>query len=195
MLRLIETRLKLKPAKCSFVREEVSYLGHVIMPKGLQVSDQHVSAVGNFPRPKGIKGVWQFLGLCSFCRKFVPSFAKIVQPLHYYYSLTSKNTEFVRSEECQHAFEYLKGKLVMVPVLAYPNIRSEFILETDASWSRSSTFSEARRWVSPPHFLCQQSPVTVRKELWNYRFGDTGCSLGNWSLATLPIQPASKGLH
>ena len=65
MSRLIEAGLKLKPTKCVFVHEEVSYLGHVITSKGLQVSDQHVEGVRNLPRPKGIKGVRQFSGLCS----------------------------------------------------------------------------------------------------------------------------------
>ena len=97
MSRLIEAGLKLKPTKCVFVHEEVSYLGHVITSKGLQVSDQHVEGVRNLPRPKGIKEVRQFSGLCSFYRKFVPSFIKIAQPLH---SLTSKNTQFVWSKDC-----------------------------------------------------------------------------------------------
>jgi len=70
------------------------------------------------------------MGLCSFYRKFVPSFARIAQPLH---SLTGKNACFVWSEDCQHALDILKQKLITTPVLAYLNLKSEFILETDAS--------------------------------------------------------------
>lgn len=58
MSRLIKAGLKLKPSKCLFIREEVNYLGHVITPQGLQVSDQHVQAVKNFPKPKGIDNFW-----------------------------------------------------------------------------------------------------------------------------------------
>jgi len=77
MSKLIQTGLKLKPSKCLFVRSEVNYLGHIITPEGLKTSNQHVTAMRNFPAPKNIKEVRQFLGLSSFYRKFVPSFAKL----------------------------------------------------------------------------------------------------------------------
>ena len=33
--RITEAGLKLKPAKCHFVRQEVDYLGHIITPRGI----------------------------------------------------------------------------------------------------------------------------------------------------------------
>ena len=62
MDQLIQTGLKLKPSKlkpskCLFVRQEVSYLGHVITPKGLTASDQHVTAMRDFPIPSNVKEV------------------------------------------------------------------------------------------------------------------------------------------
>ena len=132
MDRLIQTGLKLKPSKCLFVRKEVSYLGHVITPKGLKASDQHVTAVRDFPAPSNVKEVRQFLGLSSFYRKFIPSFAKLAQPLH---SLTKKNAYFKWTEDCQQAFKLLKRKLSEAPVLVYPNFSKGFTVETDASYS------------------------------------------------------------
>ena len=131
MDRLIQTGLKLKPSKCLFVQNEVNYLGHVITPKGLKASDWHVTAVRDFPVPSNVKEVKQFLGLSSFYRKFVPSFAKLAQPLH---SLTKKNAHFKWTEDCQQGFELLKRKLTEAPVLAYPNFSTGFTIETDASY-------------------------------------------------------------
>ena len=136
MDRLIQAGLKLKPSKCLFVRKEVNYLGHVITPKGLKVSDQHVTAVKDFPAPSNVKEVRQFLSLSSFYRKFIPSFAKLAQPLH---SLTKKNVQFKWTEDCQQAFEVLKRKLTEAPVLAYPNFSTGFTIETDASYSGLGT--------------------------------------------------------
>ena len=91
MDRLTEAGLKLKPSKCLFVQNEVNYLGHVITPVGLRTSDQHITAVRDFPIPKNVKQVIQFLGLSSFYRNFVRSFAELAQPLHL---LTRKNAQF-----------------------------------------------------------------------------------------------------
>ena len=49
--RLVETGLKLKPAKCHFVRKEVEYLGHIITPQSLQTNPRLVAAVQEFPIP------------------------------------------------------------------------------------------------------------------------------------------------
>ena len=96
MGKLIQAGLKLKPSKCLFVRDEVRYLGHVITPRGLKTSNQHIIAVQEFTNPKSVKDVRQFLGLSSFYRKFVPSFAKIAGPLH---TLTRKNAPFNWTEQ------------------------------------------------------------------------------------------------
>ena len=64
--RLVKFHLKLKPSKCQFIRQEVSYLGHVITPYGLKTSDQHIRAVREFATPGDVQGVRRFLGLASY---------------------------------------------------------------------------------------------------------------------------------
>ena len=122
--------LKLKPQKCHFIRQEVEYLGHIITPKGLKTNSRLVEAVQEFRTPKSVQQVRQFLGLSSFYRRFIPSFAKIAQPLH---ALTRKRVEFVWDGSCQTAFTALKQKLTEAPVLAYPSFEHPLCLETDAS--------------------------------------------------------------
>jgi len=48
MSKLIQVGLKLKPSKCVFVCDDGSYLGHIITPKGLKTSNQHITAVQEF---------------------------------------------------------------------------------------------------------------------------------------------------
>ena len=128
--RLQQAGLKLKPAKCHFVREEVEYLGHLITPEGLKPNPKLVTAVKEFPVPQDVREVRQFVGLSSYYRHFIPLFAKIAKPLH---ELTRKGAEFVWTQECQTAFETLTRKLVQAPVLSYPSFDKAFTLETDAS--------------------------------------------------------------
>ena len=128
--RLAEAGLKLKPEKCHFVRQEVEFLGHVITPKGLKTTARLVSAVEEFQQPTNAKQTRQFLGLCSFYRRFIPGFAKIAKPLH---QLTRVGIPFSWTVERQRAFIMLKKKLCEAPVLAYPSFDKDFVLETDAS--------------------------------------------------------------
>ena len=49
------------------------------------------------------------------------------------HQLLAKGITFDWTPECQQAFEDLKGKLVSLPVLAFPDFDKSFVLETDAS--------------------------------------------------------------
>ena len=115
--------LKLKLPKCKFFRKEVEFLGHLVTTEGLKHNHAHTTAVTEFPTPRNVKEIRQFVGLVSYYRRFIPSFAKIAHPLH---ALT-------RKDECQEAFTTLKQKLSSGPVLAYPDFGKDFVLETDAS--------------------------------------------------------------
>ena len=128
--RLKKFNLKLKPAKCSFIQQEVRFLGHVLTPQGFKTSEDHISSVKEFKPPQSVRDVRRFFGLASYYRRFIASFAKIASPLH---SLTRKDVSFHWSPQCQKAFETLKDKLVQSPVLAYPQGDRQYVLETDAS--------------------------------------------------------------
>lgn len=80
--------LKLKPAKCQFLKPEVKYLGHIVSAEGARPDPLKVQCVRDFPPPKNKTEVRQFLGLLSYYRRHVPSFAEIAKPIT---RLTSKN--------------------------------------------------------------------------------------------------------
>ena len=128
--KIADCGLNLKPSKCQFVRHEVEFLGHVITPDGLRPDASKIGAVRQFPTPKSVKELHQFLGLASYYWRFVPCFARLASPLH---ALTQKSALFHWTDECQIAFNRLKAKLTEAPVLAYPDFDKPFVLETDAS--------------------------------------------------------------
>ena len=86
-------------------------------------------AVKEWMEPTSLTEVRSFLGLCSYCRKFVKDFAAIAKPLH---NLTTKS-QFKWTDECQTSFDKLKQVLTSGPLLAHPDFSKQFILDTDAS--------------------------------------------------------------
>ena len=130
--RLRDAGLRLKPRKCNLLRNEVSFLGHIISIEGVRPDPVKIERVQCYPTPTDATQVRQFLGLASYYRRFMPDFAKVSGPLR---ALTKKNAIFLWTTECERAFSELKHLLTTSPVLAYPRFgpSQSFILETDAS--------------------------------------------------------------
>lgn len=132
VLRRLRTHnLKLKPSKCLFGEIEVSFLGHVISSRGVDVDPKRIIHVKRFPVPKNPSDVRSFHGLCSYNRKFIKDFAKIAKPLTGLMNV--KPTEFVWTAEAQVAFESLRDALTSAPTLVHFNPEAEHELRTDAS--------------------------------------------------------------
>lgn len=67
----------LKPRKCVFASSQINYLGQVISKEGINPDPEKLSAVADFAVPKSVTEIKSFLGLCSYCRRFVKGFANI----------------------------------------------------------------------------------------------------------------------
>lgn len=128
--KLHGANLKVKPSKCNLFAKQVSYLGHIISANGVKADPSKVEAVRGWPVPRNQTEVRSFLGLASYYRRFIKSFAEIARPLH---QLTEKGRKFHWGDDCQRAFLTLKSCLTSAPVLAYPDPLKQFILDTDAS--------------------------------------------------------------
>ena len=146
--RLELHNLKLKATKCEFFKSRVVYLGHVVSEDGIQADPAKLEAVRNWPVPKNVKEVRQFLGFTGYYRRFVKGFAAIARPLndlligHETNPKASKRRKpskkpalFEWKEEHQQSFETLIDKLTSPPVLAYADCRLPFSVHTDASTS------------------------------------------------------------
>eukprot|EP00731_Ephydatia_muelleri_P024924 Em0017g7a len=130
--RLKNGGLTLRGSKCHIGHDKVYYLGHVFSEQGMRPDEGKVRVVKEWPTPKNPSEVRQFLGLASYYRRYIQSFATIAASLH---ELTQKDVSFRWTSECDHAFNLLKEKLTQAPILVYPQFGSEatpFILETDA---------------------------------------------------------------
>ena len=128
--RLREANVKLIPGKCSFVKQKVNYLGHVVTPDGVSQNPDKIRVVQEFPTPTNLKELRNFLGLANYYRRFIKGFAHTASPVN---ALTRKGVSFLWTKDCANAFDKLKRALVFVPVLAYPDFKEPFLLFVDAS--------------------------------------------------------------
>ena len=103
----------MKPSKCQLFRDEVAFLGHIILREGIRTDHSKVAAVQNWKTPTTAQEVRQFLGLLGYYRNYVPRFAAIARPLH---QLTERGREFKWTTECIHAFDELKSRLLTAPI-------------------------------------------------------------------------------
>ncbi|CAH8594109.1 unnamed protein product [Dicrocoelium dendriticum] len=130
---LSDAGLKLRPQKCQLLKKEVTFLGHVITPEGIQSDPEKIRTIKDWPTPRTTEEVRQFLGLASYYRRFVRNFADIAGPLH---RLTEKGRPFRWTPQCEQAFDALRQLLTTSPILAFPDLSPSagpFILGTDAS--------------------------------------------------------------
>jgi hypothetical protein len=119
-----------KLSKCAFATREVVYLVYVISEKGVSTCPDKIRAVVEWPVPKNVKELRNFLGLSGYYRKFVQHFGIISKPLT---ELLKKNSLFIWTEEQNTTFQTLKSALVQALVLALPDFSKSFYIETDAS--------------------------------------------------------------
>lgn len=122
--------LKLKLAKCRFLFNEINYLGYSIKDSQIRPNPTNIEAIENFPEPKCTREVHSFLGLASYFRKFINSFATIAKPL---YDLIRKDVDFQFNDQARSAFSHIKSLLLSTPVLSLYSPIATTELHCDAS--------------------------------------------------------------
>lgn len=127
---LREEQLYANLEKCIFCTNHVVFLGFVVSSKGVQVDEEKVRAIQEWPTPKSVTEVRSFHGLASFYRRFVKDFSTLAAPLN---EVLKKNVGFKWGEKQEEAFNVLKQKLTNAPILALPNFQKSFEIECDAS--------------------------------------------------------------
>ncbi|GJJ76350.1 hypothetical protein EMPS_08709 [Entomortierella parvispora] len=127
---LREHRLYAKLSKCSFMQEETEFLGHIISKDGIKTNGGLVKAIREWPQPRTLRELLQFLGLANFYRQYVKGYADIALPLT---ELLNRTTPFTWSRKAQAAFNKLKAAITSAPVLRIFDPALSTAIDTDAS--------------------------------------------------------------
>lgn len=70
--RLEDYGLRVQQDKCEFFKSSVEFLGHVIDSAGLRKTPSKVKAIVEPPSPNNVTQLRSFLGLLTYCARFVP---------------------------------------------------------------------------------------------------------------------------
>ena len=128
--RLNQHNLRVKKAKCEFMKQSVEYLGHSIDSQGLHTMPTKVEAIQQAPGPENVQQLRSFLGLLNYYGKFIPSLASIVHPLN---QLLQKDTKWQWTQNCAKAFSEAKQALKSSQVLVHYDPSLPITLAGDAS--------------------------------------------------------------
>ena len=122
--------LYVKAKKCEFHSDSVEYLGYVLSPAGLIMSDAKVKTIQEWLEPKKVKNIQSFLGFANFYRRFIFNYLDIVIPLT---RLTRKNSPWNFDDDCRIAFNTLKQAFTSAPILTHWILDAQLVVETNAS--------------------------------------------------------------
>ena len=98
---LREHKLYAKLSKCDFYKDNIHYLGRIILDEGISMDPQNIEAIMNWPTPRNVTYVRSFMGLAGYYRRFIEGFSKVVQPIT---SLQRKGIKFEWTPGCEESF-------------------------------------------------------------------------------------------
>ena len=105
--------------------------------------------------PTTVKGIRSFLGYAGLYRRFIKHFSKISRPLC---TLLEKDANFDFDKSCKSAFDEIKFRLVIAPIILTPNQNNDYEIICDAndyaigavSRQRTEKIFKAIYYVSKP---------------------------------------------
>ncbi|KAJ7961634.1 Ty3/gypsy retrotransposon protein [Quillaja saponaria] len=118
-----------KISKCTFGSLQIDYLGHSITAAGVSADPKKIAAINQWPTTRNVKELRRFLGLTGYYRRVIKDYGKINKDLT---NLLKKNG-FEWNQEAEDSFHRLKKFMTQALVMALPDYKESFILETIAS--------------------------------------------------------------
>jgi hypothetical protein len=128
---LEENGLHLKPSKCAWNVQEVSFLGFTaVAGKGIRMSDDKIDNLLSTPTPRNLADLRSFLGMINFYDKFLPHYSDKTAILT---ELTKKDQPWTWTERQEEAFRTLLSGIRKDVFLSSFDWTLPTQLETDAS--------------------------------------------------------------
>ena len=81
-MTLWDKHLLTKPTRCEFFKQEVKFLGHVVIRDGILPNPEKVKAIVDMPHPYNQKEISTFLGEVAYICKFIKECSELAALLN-----------------------------------------------------------------------------------------------------------------
>ncbi|KAB5587910.1 Retrotransposable element Tf2 [Ceratobasidium theobromae] len=179
--RHIKNNLYCNTEKCTFHVEQIDYLGLIVSGDKVETDPEKVSKAVDWPIPKTVKQVQEFLGFVNFYQRFVPNYSKKARPL---FELLLKDKKWEWGMTQQGAFEGLKQSLMEAPTLIQPKPNEKFYLECNASDFATGAILSQKDMEGKLHPVAFYSksflPAEQNYDIFNKEMLALICALKEW---------------
>lgn len=107
---------------------EMDFLGHVLSSKGIRLDPKKVQVIKEWQSLMTMKGVWYFLGLINFYKKFIMGFLTLAKP---FTDLFKKELSFEWWKDQEDVFGVLKQRFSTSPIFMFLNFTKPFEVHVD----------------------------------------------------------------
>ena len=128
--KLSEAGLTVKPSKCYFLQDEVTYCGYRVRKEGVRPLLENVEAVQKAPEPTNVSELRSYLGMLNYYLNYLPDLATVSEPLH---RLLCEGCTWKWGEEQSKSFERTKEMLSRSPLLVHFDPLFPIVVHADAS--------------------------------------------------------------
>lgn len=133
---LAENGHKASQKKLQYCQDSVVYLGQVISHGKRNISDEHLTAIRQAPKPRTAREMLKFLGICGYSSVWVEEYTKLTEALRAMVRDTGSDNLsalLTWTPEGHLAFDTIKSRLSEAPALALPDYSKNFLLYVSTS--------------------------------------------------------------
>ena len=85
--------------KCRFHKDEIRFLGYVVLSQGIRMEDKRIEVVRNWPEPKSVRDIQVFIGFANFYQQFIQGFSRIAARLTLMLKTTGSSDSAQRDDD------------------------------------------------------------------------------------------------
>jgi len=129
--KLREYQMAISLQKRVFHVKKVDFLGYVVATDGVTMNEKKVESIKAWRAPASVMDVQIFIGFANFYRTFIKNFSAICAPITNLLRGDPKKSFWGKDQ--QEAFDDLKRRFVLAPILCHFYPELDTVVETVAS--------------------------------------------------------------